>query len=859
MSRVWLPLTITVIAVLGVFLFLNQAEPESLSSTPKQKLELAPAQLIESAPTVKLETVSTGAVERVKEEAPKKSNDPRPYATAVEKGGVLITVIDSVTKEPIPLAHVIVVDGAVADLNAFIEQQEWENHTPRLFRRFGQAYKTNEQAQVRIPQPEGFLVLAGETYTHFDFVSGVDVSSGEYTLSIAPMDQCVVQVVDNLGKPVSGVPALLSVQEHNYANPLLFGQSGTNGLVTFPFFRVMREKVDAPVFASLRILSREEVKTPIDLKELSVAPPVLVVPPTGSVEIKVIDENGKPVNEMYFMRLSILDHGITSYPNPDQPPKYERSSLNYGSDRGMVMYTHVETGLNLGIRVSTSNGDLYETAVGLGPKVQGEKVSFVLQPKIRGVLLTGRFLNADGVVGKNLNLRAFFDSSSQPGDDQEGRAVASDKEGRFRVLMRTGFEKGAKRTGQFILNKTKRKPKRGALFDLSFQIPVGEYDLGDVVLDTLPLFAKGIVLDKNGKPIRQAAVQTQIASALSPISGIPNWKINWTLGARTKGNGKFEIRGFTDAGNYRLEVSHPHYSTSTVKLDPGDSKIVVQLHDQVALAGRILVDNDIDLDDISLYLDEANGTTSFGHRIKADGSFSIRGMESENGTLTISSTSTGEVFEFFDNLNFLDPGTATRIANIDLRGRLHYSTITAVDSQGQAISMLYAKAKKSKHARRHSTQPIKLLASNGVIDVQISAEGYRSIQLPHLNQDYDLVLVAGTPIRFHIVNIDQVDPKVGLNLNLVLKSDDPNDSRTSFISLKKDEQGDWVGNAGLEGRYLLQKSLQRTGKRQGGNNVYSVGEAQYFNIDAGEKEQEFDLTLAPRIISFAERLATRED
>ena len=63
----------------------------------------------------------------------------------------------------------------------------------------------------------------------------------------------------------------------------------------------------------------------------------------------------------------------------------------------------------------------------------------------------------------------------------------------------------------------------------------------------------------------------------------------------------------------------------------------------------------------------------------------------------------------------------------------------------------------------------------------------------------------------------------------------------------------------MESRYRLKISLQRNTPKQGGNKSYSVGEATHFKIGDGEIVQNFEGTLSPKVVAFAEQLATRED
>lgn len=124
-----------------------------------------------------------------------------------------------------------------------------------------------------------------------------------------------------------------------------------------------------------------------------------------------------------------------------------------------------------------------------GPTTPGELVTLRLAPALKYRVLTGRVLNTEGKLAKNLRLKAQIRNQTDDKDVIRERSFRTDGEGNFRLPLEAFECDGTTRTLTVVMRKTKRKPRRTASVDFSAPLQVGDNDVGDLVVKTPPLLA----------------------------------------------------------------------------------------------------------------------------------------------------------------------------------------------------------------------------------------------------------------------------------------------------------------------------------------------------------------------------------
>lgn len=790
MARQWLPIAILLLLGLGVVLFLNQSpDPQDGPPTiPTTEEEVLPEAAEEVPDVAQIEELgpTTGALERVTLDLPT-NESPIQYGTPAEEG-ILVSVVDGESSEPLPTADVIVLDTGVIDERELQAQLGATPDFEALFEYLGVTYHTDDNAQVMIPEPIGDLVIAGRTETHFNFAFDVDTDSGELTLRLNPIRLLAIKVVDGNGLPVEGAPVSLRIRNGYFPQDLMRAESNRDGIANLKLFDLLFTMLgDEDILAALLVLTPTPVETPIDFNQLPEEPPVLVLPEAGQVEVHIVDAEGELQTEDYMVDLSIIDPNEvrSDTPGPDQwedPLEH----LNGRASNGKAYFPLVAFDQHLEVRVVSMDGERREVISGRGPVRGGKPVVFTLSPAVKHPILVGRVLNAEGMVGKNLNLDTRIKENSQSGNSTHHASIRTDDEGGFRFLLEDEFEPGSTRSLTIIMKATKRKPKRMAKVDLSRSFGPGEHDLGDLVVLVPPLVATGVVLDADGEPLKGAEVRPERKHYWGKNPDNSYWSGNWELRTETASDGSFQIHGDVEPGDYRLHASHDEHSTTTKEIHLGSTDVLLQMEAAVEVEGRVLLDDGIDRDGISVYLvrpeNEHTGRRNFHAEIGKDGKFNMKGQEVGTASLKVESEFLGEVFAEISDIELVAKGGKQQIPEIDLRGQLLSVKIKVIDEEGKKIEQVEITGEDGQSRRGWRQNPISIVSAKPALTLEVGAQGYRSQELTGLREDTEVTLRDGMKCIIQVTNMSAVPNGWTLHASMSRLAEEHDQSGPSQVS-----------------------------------------------------------------------------
>ncbi len=845
MARQWLPIAILLFLGLGVVLFLNQGpDPqEDPPAIPTTEEEVLPEAAEEVPEVTKAESlgVANGTLERVTLDLPT-NESPIQYGTPAEEG-ILVSVVDGESSEPLPTADVIVLDTGVVDERELQAQLGATPDFEALFQYLGVTYRTDDNAQVMIPEPIGDLIIAGRTETHFNFAFDVDTDSGELTLRLNPIRLLAIKVVDGNGIPVEGAPVSLRMRNGYFTQDLMRAESNRDGIANLKLFDLLFTMLgDEDIFAALLVLTPTPVETPIDFNDLPEEPPVLVLPEVGRVEVHIVDTEGELQTEDYMVDLSIIDPNEvrtdTSGPNQWEG---QQEHLTDRASNGKAYFPLVAFDQHLEVRVVSMDGERREVISGLGPVRGGKPVVFTLSPEVKHPILIGRILNAEGMVGKSLNLDTRIKENSQSGNSTHHASIRTDEEGRFRFLLDEEYEPGSTRSLTIMMKATKRKPKRTVQVDLSRSFGPGEHDLGDLVVMIPPLVASGVVLDADGEPLKDAKVRPERKHYWGEDPDNFYWSGNWDLRTDTASDGSFKIHGDVEPGEHRLHVSHDEHSVTTKEIHLGATDVLIQMEAAVQVEGSVLLDDSVDRNGVSVYLvrpeKEHSGQRNFHAEIGKDGRFSFKGQEVGPASLRIESEFLGEVFAEIQDIELVAKGGKQEIPEIDLRGQLLSVKIKVIDGEGKKIEQVEITGEDGQSRRGWRQNPISIVSAKPALTLEVGAQGYRSQELTGLREDTEITLREGMECIIQVINLGAVPTGWTLHASISrMTQEDEGESdlsqtyfHSAYQNLSLDEFGKAVAMIPAPGLYTINFMISNDSGKDGSNTRWGVNGLSDFN------------------------------
>ena len=775
MTRTWLPLTFVVLLIAGITLFLLP-EGGQKSGSEKQA-EGSPvetpvaADFIHAAPKVEPQGDQVAeAATRVTISTPH-SKAATIYATPPEEG-LLITALDGDTQKPLPYAEILVIDSGVSDMRRLETEMSLSPDFERVFENLGVIYKTDSNAQVRIPPAIDTHIIAGRTPTHFNLSFDIDKDSEDFTLYLNPTEILRVKVVDPKGNPVEGAPVSLRVRNNRHSQDFTTAYSNKDGIAELKLFQLLlMELADDETYAALLVLSNPPVETRVHVKELPEELPVLVLKEAGQVEVRVVDHQGESLEEDFMVNMNLLlpedtYDDKTDFVSWNDP----REHLTGRTKNGVAYFPLVDFDQRLRIMVVSHDGERRAEAFGGGPVRNGGPAIFTLIPEAQTPVIIGRILNAEGAIGPNLNLEYRMKNASEGGSNSShSGTIRTDENGEFRLLMEEEYEDDAVRSLTVTMRATKKKPMRTVVVDLSYVLAPGENDLGDLVVTVPPLIASGTVVDSTGTPIRGANILLEHKYVHGDGPDDFWWNEIWEFRAETDRSGNFSIRGTIDPKIYRVTARHETYLDESLPMERGQEGIHLTMKKSVTVKGRFLLDENVDPTKLQVSIsfpDKNRPGKERGFRIilQPQGKFEFKNLPPGPAVLTLRSEVFEEVFFRQDILLQAYQKETQTLEEIDLRGVFREVRLWVKNLQGELIPKLHIWPSHSIKSHSNENNPFVAITMESGLDFQVAVPGYQVENLVQVMGEHELIMKKGFPIRADITNLSVLPSGWGLQL-----------------------------------------------------------------------------------------------
>lgn len=706
------------------------------------------------------------------------------YGEPVEEG-ILVTVVDADGGELLPFAEVMVLDMGVIDQSTFQMEMRQQPDFESVFAHFGVVYPTDKSAQVKIPFPEGDLLLAGRTDSHFDFSMSMEATDEEMELAIKRVALLRIHVVDGKGVPVEGAPVGLRMKQDAFSQDMMRNFTNEQGWTNLRLFNLLLERLPADgTYAALMGLFEKPVEKLVDLHDLPKEGVELVMPATGSLTVTVLDQQGAPLEEYVGVLLNIIDPdaGPQEFNEEDQPDLVDTTRT------GQLTIPAVGLGLDILVKATSVNGVLSGSQVVEGPTATNPDVSVEITVGMEAAVIKGRLVNEEGKPGPNISLRSRMELEHENGSSSTSSSVRTDEEGYFKIrLDNSELSASATRTLTLTMKATRKKPERDAVIDLSRSFPPGETDLGDIMVIAPPLAASGRVLKPDGTPLRDAEISLERHVTYGEGPDDFYWENLYNKRARSDQDGYFNLAGRFEPDRYRLRVSSARYPSVYQPARLGEEGLEITMAAGGGLMGVLLLDKEISRDEVSLRMERQQDSASngdvlsgFGLNMESTGKFQDRGLTPGTYNIVLTCDNTDEELFRQDNIivNLSDDGAATDVGQIDLRGQLRAFQLKLRDEEDKVVRDARVTIGDSDQSNYVWEGRIDVITAKPQLDFTITSDGYRRVELQGVSEDSDVIFKAGIKVRLRVANPDAIPSGYSIKLNL--RSAAPN-SRSAFI------------------------------------------------------------------------------
>ncbi len=663
---------------------------------------------------------------------------------------VLVRVVDHATGDAIEGAEMRTIDRsqtgfAFEDLDCLLVE----------LRDHGRALRSGPDGRVLVPHSREFSIVSarsGESWGLAEVSSGI----GERELRVHRDPTFEMTVTDRSGAPIGGVPLVMHDERSrlmSFSKSIRARSRTSDGRAIFSHGGWWIDSEPGPSFD----IAADAVLANPEKAGLDGFPRMLPLPDGGSVEVRVLDLEGKPAGNGAFVTLRL---------DPASPNATERSSTVVRKlASGTAEFEYVEVGQDL-VASATLEGGLGPFTLRVpGPTERGKHVVVEVPTGAICPQLVGRALDGDRRVLANAKFEVQLPVPPTNEDPQIPSTLATDAQGAFRLPLAHWPRPSTGRL-RFVHWPGSGEPLITALVDVTSSLAPGENSLGDVVLEGLPLIASGRVVDERGQP--QWGV---LVNVLAERDG-GAWQQTPSK-CETNRTGQFAIMSEVEGDALALIVNDVDcLPSAVVPIARGAKDVVLTVARAGRIQGKVVVDPDVTVQEINLTWCVANAQTGEPTRttflVKPDGGardhglFDLRGAMPGRGSLEIRGVSTP--IRTIDEL-YVNPGAPCadpRVAEIDLRGGVHAFNLTIRNSNRKDVDgdILFRAAASNEPWQHWPFQRgrARVLATARALDLVVSARLCRTTWFEGVSGDRELTLAPPMTIEVDLTDPASIPP-----------------------------------------------------------------------------------------------------
>lgn len=404
-------------------------------------------------------------------------------------------------------------------------------------------------------------------------------------------------------------------------------------------------------------------------------------------------------------------------------------------------------------------------------------------------VMVGRILNAEGQVGKNLDIRAAVRVQAISLDETRVHDLVTDGLGRFQLYLGKRYRDGRTRVVTFEIRATKKKPRRTAVIDLSHPVPPGIHDLGDVVLTVPPAILEGQLVDSFGVGIEGASIrmerlkQTSRPSARG-VSKQQRWELLEEVRADSNANGFFTLHGADDPGDYRIVLSHDLYEGLTQQVSLHEPYLVIKMQRQYQVQGTVLLNSEVESGGIRItayreatkpspdYMLSDGSTGGLDYvdstNVWEDGFFQMTRLVDEKLTFVVHCEATDEELQVLKDVPMQPKDDLMVLQPIDLRGYLSFAKLKVVSFAGHPLMGFEIATSPQGPWNRSSDPIISVISKSAPLNIYLRANGHHNLALEGIRGKKKVVMEAGITATIELTGASELPQPIGFSSNLHL-------------------------------------------------------------------------------------------
>lgn len=509
----------------------------------------------------------------------------------------------------------------------------------------GAVYETDATGRTRIPKNGVPGSYAASSSGMWGMAYFSDSEQPPHVIDMVPERGARVLVVDAHGKPAPNVPVAIACDGARF-DDLVESLSDEQGFVDVRHWRSAQQKcLDAADTCVRPLLLAQWDAIPrlhVDTTRNAPDPQRLVLPPLGSVEVRVRTTDGTPLLARDLVLTRAEDKGFADHPAKDAET-FEPAT----NEVGRALFTRV--GLGCELRASSESvGAGFTVCLGPGPRAEGEVAVLELVVGRPYSLLTGRLVGSDGraLARVSGSILPIF-----PSDDERrphiyreyrerGRAFEgflcarggfeTDEAGRFRILVSQGSGEQPRIFEFSYIDRDVRSSRARVAAPQRLAQP--ETDLGDVRFAPLREIASGVISAPSGMPLREPWLEVSTGAGRDRVYA--QRRVN-PDGSFTAWSQSEAPSWFLRAGTRVCEGSLP------LEIPSGATNLRIALVATSFVRGRLRVDDDVSPERYAIQLErlpdgaeggeelftKAGSDGRFAFALSAAGKFDVRVMD----------------------------------------------------------------------------------------------------------------------------------------------------------------------------------------------------------------------------------------
>lgn len=598
--------------------------------------------------------------------------------------------------------------------------------------RLGHREQADSAGELRLARPATPLLVVARTETLWGCNVLVPDGPSQLRIELEHSPTLRVRVIDDRGRARAGVPVALrlGVSGHRTWHFRTVVSRAPDGRADFPHLPSLidsdmrRGLEDGGLFVTLVTPGASAPEVELDYLDPPSKVIDLRIPPCGDLEVRLLDECGLPIATAGGVLLTVLREA-ESYPSRNP------SDLSFAALEGeSALVPCVGLAQRFLVAVSTRDHERASQVVE-GPLSPGERVTVSVTLGARLPRLTGHFVDEGGapVSSRELTLQVRGSGRVFP--------VTTAQDGSFVLPLKPPDGSLTQLLVSSELVPSERSV--GGAFPVTPPSASGTMDLGRLVLRPHPLLVSGSVVWQDGEPAREARLHL-----MGRITGKGSGWGDDTLYLDADHDGRFAAYGFVDGPcELLVETNHDEAGDSAVvKVRPGATDVTLVLTRMASVVGRLLLDEAVSVDDLSLGLSGEGADPSTYH----DGTFRLFQVPPGVYTFRVWFDEGGLLGEV-PNVVVTEGATVRdpRLDPLDLRGRARSIVVRVGDGEGRPIHGATLAWRFPGAEEWREPLPMKrgrktLLFAGSAVDLRVEAPGCLPVERAGVGVDLELVL-----------------------------------------------------------------------------------------------------------------------